>query len=80
MSVVNETRFFVQHESCKCKCRFNESVCNSKQKWNPNECWYKCKELDDWGSYERGYMGNLGTCNCESNKKCKVDEYLDINW
>ena len=29
---VNETRFLVQHESCKCKCKLNEIVCNSKQK------------------------------------------------
>ena len=25
-SVVNETRFLVQHQSCECKCRLNESV------------------------------------------------------
>ena len=34
MSGVNETRFFVQHEMCECKCGLNASVCNSKQKWN----------------------------------------------
>ena len=28
------SRFLVQHESCECKCRFSESICNSKQKWN----------------------------------------------
>ena len=28
MSGLNETRFLVQHESCDCKCRLNESVCN----------------------------------------------------
>ena len=28
MSRLNETRFLVQHESCDCKCRLNESVCN----------------------------------------------------
>ena len=38
MPGINETRFLVQHESCKCKCRVNEIVCNSKQKWNHNEC------------------------------------------
>ena len=27
-------RFFVHHESCECKCRLNERVCNSKQKLN----------------------------------------------
>ena len=29
---INKTRFLVQHESCKCKCWSNESVCNSQQK------------------------------------------------
>ena len=47
MSGVNETRFLVQHEPCNCKCELNESVCNSKQKWNHNERWCECKELDD---------------------------------
>ena len=50
MSVVNETRFLVQHESCECKCGLNESVCNSKQKWNPEECRWECKKLDDYSS------------------------------
>ena len=34
ISRVNETRFLVQHESCKYKCGLNESVYCSKQKWN----------------------------------------------
>ena len=45
MSGVNKTRFLVHHGSCKCKCRLNESVCNSKQKWNNDECWCEYKEL-----------------------------------
>ena len=32
MSEVNETRFLIQHESCECKCRLNESIYNSKKK------------------------------------------------
>ena len=39
---------YVQDESRECKCEFNESVCNSKQKWYHDECWYECKELDNW--------------------------------
>ena len=30
-----------------CKCGLNENVCNSKQKWNHDECWCERKELDD---------------------------------
>ena len=48
MSSVNETRFLVRNKSCECKCGLNEIVCNSKQKWNYDECWCECKELDDW--------------------------------
>ena len=44
---VNKTRFLAQHKSCECKCGLNEIICNSKQKWDPDE--YRCesKELDD---------------------------------
>ena len=76
MSGVNETRFLVQYGSCECKCGLNESVCNSRQKWNHKEC--RCEELDDWGSYEKGYMWNSITCDCECNKACKIDEFLHI--
>ena len=30
----NETRHIEWHETCKCKCKFNSSVCNNKQHWN----------------------------------------------
>ena len=58
MSRVNETRFLVQHESCKCKCRLNEYLCNSKQKWNHDKCRCECKEVDNWGSCKKEYMWN----------------------
>ena len=31
MSRTNETRHIEWHETCKCKCRLDASVCNSKQ-------------------------------------------------
>ena len=43
----NETRLLVQPESCECKCRLNESVCNSKKKCNHYQCRCECKELDN---------------------------------
>ena len=45
MSITNETRHIKWHETCKCKCRFNSSVCNNKQCWNEDKCRCKCKEL-----------------------------------
>ena len=53
---VNETRVLVYHELCECKCRLNKSVCNSKQKWNHDECKCDSKELGDWGSCKNDNM------------------------
>ena len=37
MSRTNETRHIEWHETCKCKCRLEASVCNNRQKWNKNK-------------------------------------------
>ena len=79
LSRLNETRLLVRHESCEWKFEFNKSACsNLKQKWNHDECWCECKELDNWGSCKGDYMWNPSTCHCECNKSCKIDEYLDF--
>ena len=56
----------------------NEGVCNSKQRWNHDECWCECKELDKWNFYKDNHMWNPGTCDCKCNKACKIEEYLNI--
>ena len=38
MSRTNETRHTKWHETCKCKCRLDASVCNNKQRWNDDKC------------------------------------------
>ena len=43
MSRTNETRHIKWHESCKCKCGLDASVCNNKQRLNDDKCWCKCK-------------------------------------
>ena len=75
---LNETRNVLWHESCKCVCRLNSSVCNSKQIWNSNTCRYDCNE-DFAGvvSCNKGYMWNLSTCECQCDKWCKTGQYLD---
>ena len=78
ISVLNETRYLVQHESCECKCGLSKSACNSKQKWNHDERRYERKELDDCVSCERGDMRNHSKSDCKCDKTCKLDEYLDI--
>ena len=45
----NETRHIKWHETCKCECRLNASVCHNKQRWNDDKCRCQCKELIDKG-------------------------------
>ena len=49
MSLTNETRHIKKHESCKCICRLDGIICNSKQRWYENKCRCECKELVDKG-------------------------------
>ena len=72
MSRINETRHIKQHETCKCKCRLDASVCNNKQHWNNDKCRCECKELIDIG-----FVWNSSNCECECDKSCDVGEYLD---
>ena len=73
----NETRHIKWHETCKCKCRLDASVCNNKQCWNNDKCQCECKELIDKGIYRKGYIWNPSTCKCEYGKSCDFGEYLD---
>ena len=75
---LNETRNVLWHEGCKCVCRLNSSVCNSKQIWNSDTCRCDCNE-DFAGvvSCDKGYMWNSSTCECQCNKWCKTGQYLD---
>ena len=45
MSRTNETRHIKWHETCKCICRLDKIICNSKQRWNEDKCRCECKEL-----------------------------------
>ena len=77
MSRTNETRHIKWHETCKCKCRLDASVCNNKQRWNNDKCWCECKELIDKGVCDEGYAWNPSNCECECVKSCDFGEYLD---
>ena len=39
----NEIRHIKWHETCKCKCRLDTSVCNNKQRWNNDKWRCECK-------------------------------------
>ena len=75
---LNETRNVLWHESCKCVCKLNSSVCNSKQIWNSDTCRCECNE-DFAGiiSCDKGYMWNPSTCECQCDMWCKPGQYLD---
>ena len=55
MSRTNETRHIEWHETCKCKCRLDASVCNNKQRWNTDKCRCECKELINKGICDKGF-------------------------
>ena len=74
---LNETRNVLRHESCKCVCRLNSSVCNSKQIWNSDTC--RCNCNDDFAGIincTKGYMWNPSTCECQCDMWCKPGQYL----
>ena len=77
MSRANKTRHIKWHETCKCKCRLNTSVCNNKQRWNDDKCRCECKELIDKGVCDKGYAWSPSNCECECDKSRDVGEYLD---
>ena len=72
-----EIRRIEWHETCKCKCRFNSSICNNKQRWNDDRCRCECKELIDKGECDKGFIWNPSNCECECYKSCEFSEYLD---
>ena len=75
---LNETRNVLWHESCKCVCRLDSSVYNSKQIWNSDTCRCDCNE-DFAGiiNCTKGYMWNPSTCECQCDIWCKPGQYLD---
>ena len=79
ISWTNETRHIKWHETCKCKCRLNSSVCNSKQRWNEDKCRSECKESIDKEVCDKGFIWNPSNCECECDKSCDIGEYLDYS-
>ena len=75
---LNETRNVLWRESCKCVCRLNSSVCNSKQIWNSNTCRCDCnEEFTSIINCTKGYTWNPSTCECQCDTWCRPDQYLD---
>ena len=66
------------HQSCKCVCKSNSSVCNNKQICNSNTCRCDCNE-DFAGMINcaKGYTWNPNTCEFQCDTWCKPGQYLD---
>ena len=79
ISLTNETRHIKWHESCKCICRLDRIICNSKQQWNEDKCRCECKELIDKGVCGKRFIWNPSNCECECDKSCDIREYLDYS-
>ena len=65
------------HETCKCKCRLDASVCNKKQLWNKEKCRCDCEELIGKGICDKRFIWNRSNCEFECDKLCDIGEYLD---
>ena len=76
-NLMSKTKHIEWHETCKCKCRLDASVCNNKQRWNDDKYRCECKELIDEGVCDKGFIWNPSNCKCECDKLCDVGEYLD---
>ena len=75
---LNETRNVLWHESCKCVCKVNSSVCNSKQIWNSDTC--RCDCTEDFAgiiSCTRGYTWNPSACEFQRDMWGKPGQYLN---
>ena len=79
MTSTNETRHIKWHETCKCICRLDKIICNSKQQWNKDKCRCQCKELIDKGVCDKGFIFNPSNFECKSDKSCGIAEYLDYS-
>ena len=76
ISFTNQEKHIEWHETCKCRCRLDASVCNNKQRWNIDKCRCECKEeeLSDKERSDKGFIWYLSNCKCEFDKSCNVGE------
>ena len=74
---LNETRNVLWHESCKCVCKLNSSVCTNEQIWNSDT--FRCDCNEDFAGImtcNKGYTWNPSTCECQCDMRCKPGQYL----
>ena len=81
MSRTKETRHIEWHGICTCRFRLDSSVCNNQQCCSKDSGRYECRELIDKGICDKGFIWNQSKCECECNKLCDIEQYVDCeNW
>ena len=60
----NEAKAMTKRTSHDCKCKFNSTKRNSKQKWNNKICQCQCK---NYRKCKNEYSRNPSTCICENS-------------
>ena len=66
-------------KTCKCICRLDKIIRNSKQRWNEDKYKCECKELIDKGVCDKWYVWNPSNCESECDKSCNIGEYVDYS-
>ena len=69
MNLENTTKQVEFHESCKCVCKINSSVCSEKQRFNKNKC--RCECLIN-KKCQNDFVWNYSNCECEYRKSAKL--------
>ena len=69
MNLENTTKQVEFHESCKCVCKINSSVCSEKQKFNKDKC--RCECLVN-KKCQNDFVWNYSNYECESKKAAKL--------
>ena len=62
----NEAKAMAKHISCDCKCKFNNTTCNSNQRWNNKTCQCECKNYHKCKIKDCRW--NPSTCTCDNSK------------
>ena len=65
----NITKQVEFHESCKCVCKRNSSVCSEKQRFNKDKC--RCECLVN-KNCQNDFVWNYSNCECEYKKATKL--------
>ena len=79
---INGSKALTKHISCKCKCRFDGTKCNSNQWWNNNKRRCECKKHL---KCEKDYVWNPRACkngkylaDIMDDSVIMCDETLDV--